>query len=126
MADRQREAADPGPHTLWFSPPDGDDGQRRALTRERVVAEALATIGADGVDVLSMRALAARLGVPAAMSRTRAPGSWAMHSRAWAWLIRKPQLYGKEAIVVSRNRLLVLDCQCRLVAKRRGSAGDGG
>jgi TetR/AcrR family tetracycline transcriptional repressor len=70
MADRQREAADPGPHTLWFSPPDGDDRHRRALTRERVVAEALATIGADGVDALSMRALAARLGVvPAALYR---------------------------------------------------------
>ena len=70
MADRQREAADRGPHTLWFSPPDGDDRHRRALTRERVVDEALAIIGADGVDALSMRALAARLGVvPAALYR---------------------------------------------------------
>src|SRR5450631_1179356 len=25
------------------------------------------------------------------MSRSRTPGSWAMHSRTWAWLIRKVQ-----------------------------------
>jgi AcrR family transcriptional regulator len=70
MANRQREAADSGPHTLWFSPPDGDDRHRRALTRERVVAEALTIIGADGADGLGMRALAARLGVvPGALYR---------------------------------------------------------
>ena len=70
MADRPREAADAGPHTLWFSPPDGDHRPRRALTRERVVAEALAIIGAGGVDALGMRALAARLGVvPGALYR---------------------------------------------------------
>jgi AcrR family transcriptional regulator len=70
MADSQREAADAGPHTLWFSPPDGDHRPPRALTRERVVAEALAIIGSDGVDALSMRALAARLGVvPGALYR---------------------------------------------------------
>jgi AcrR family transcriptional regulator len=70
MANRQREAADAGPHTLWFSPPDGDHRPPRALTRERVVAEALAIIGSDGVDALSMRALAARLGVvPSALYR---------------------------------------------------------
>ena len=70
MANRQREAADSGPHALWFSPPDGDDRHRRALTRERVVAEALTIIGADGVDALSMRVLAARLGVfPGALYR---------------------------------------------------------
>jgi AcrR family transcriptional regulator len=70
MADPQREAADAGPHTLWFSPPDGDHRPPRGLTRERVVAEALAIIGSDGVDALSMRALAARLGVvPAALYR---------------------------------------------------------
>ena len=70
MADRPREAADAGPQTLWFSPPDGDHRPRRALTRERVVAEALAIIGAGGVDALGMRALAARLGVvPGALYR---------------------------------------------------------
>ena len=55
---------------LWFSPPDGDDRHRRALSRERVVAEAFTIIGADGVDALSMRVLAARLGVvPGALYR---------------------------------------------------------
>jgi TetR/AcrR family transcriptional regulator, tetracycline repressor protein len=40
------------------------------LTRERVVAEALTVIAADGADALSMRALAARLGVvPGALYR---------------------------------------------------------
>jgi AcrR family transcriptional regulator len=70
MAHPPPEAADPGPRALWFSPPDGDDRHRRALTRERVVAEALAIIGDGGTDALSMRALAARLGVvPAALYR---------------------------------------------------------
>jgi AcrR family transcriptional regulator len=41
-----------------------DDRDRRPqLTRERVVAEALAVIAEDGVQALTMRALAARLGV---------------------------------------------------------------
>jgi AcrR family transcriptional regulator len=70
MANAPRTAADAGQPSLWFSPPDGDDRHRRALTRERVVAEALAIIGTDGVDALSMRALAARVGVvPAALYR---------------------------------------------------------
>jgi AcrR family transcriptional regulator len=43
---------------------------RRTLTRERIVAEALAIITADGVEALSMRALATRLGVvPGALYR---------------------------------------------------------
>jgi AcrR family transcriptional regulator len=55
---------------LWFSPPDGQESRRRALTRERVVAEALAIISADGAGALGMRALAARLGVvPGALYR---------------------------------------------------------
>jgi AcrR family transcriptional regulator len=55
---------------LWFSPPDSDASQRRALTRERVVAEALTVIGTDGLDALSMRGLAVRLGVvPGALYR---------------------------------------------------------
>ncbi len=70
MANRQQPAADAGGHQLWFSPPDGQDSRRRALTRERVVAEALTVIGTDGADALSMRALAARLGVvPGAIYR---------------------------------------------------------
>jgi AcrR family transcriptional regulator len=63
MTNRQQTAAETGPDPLWFNPPDGDESRRRALTRERVVAEALTVIATDGVDALSMRALAARLGV---------------------------------------------------------------
>ena len=60
----------PGVDALWFNRP-GDEGRaRRTLTRERVVAEALAVISADGAQALSMRALAARLGVvPGALYR---------------------------------------------------------
>jgi AcrR family transcriptional regulator len=47
-----------------------DQDRRRTLTRERLVAEALSVIAADGVDALSMRALATRLEVvPAALYR---------------------------------------------------------
>jgi AcrR family transcriptional regulator len=67
MADQQ--PADADALTLWFNPPDGPGG-RRALNRERIVAEALAIIAADGAQALSMRALAARLGVvPGALYR---------------------------------------------------------
>jgi AcrR family transcriptional regulator len=70
---KQDEAAafdDAGRPPLWFAPPVGDRDRRRTLTRERVVAEALTVIGADGVDALSMRALATRLGVvPGALYR---------------------------------------------------------
>jgi AcrR family transcriptional regulator len=70
MTNPPKEAAGPGEHELWFSPPDGQQNHRRALTRERVVAEALAVIAADGAGALSMRALAARLGVvPGALYR---------------------------------------------------------
>jgi TetR/AcrR family transcriptional regulator, tetracycline repressor protein len=62
--------ADPDALTLWFNPPDDANNGRRALTRERVVAEALTVIAADGAQSLSMRALAARLGVvPGALYR---------------------------------------------------------
>jgi AcrR family transcriptional regulator len=55
---------------LWFNPPDDGESSRRALTRERVVAEALAVIAAEGAQALSMRALAARFGVvPGALYR---------------------------------------------------------
>jgi AcrR family transcriptional regulator len=62
--------ADADADALWFNPPgDGETG-RRPLTRDRVVAEALAVIAADGAQSLSMRALAARLGVvPGALYR---------------------------------------------------------
>jgi AcrR family transcriptional regulator len=68
----QRQAADDvaSTHALWFTPPTDEHNHRRTLTRERVVAEALAVISADGVDALSMRALATRLGVvPGALYR---------------------------------------------------------
>jgi len=62
--------ADADALTLWFNPPDDGQSGRRALTRERVVAEALTVIAADGAQALSMRALAARLGVvPGALYR---------------------------------------------------------
>ena len=70
MADPSQAAASAGQRPLWFITPDDNETRRRALTRERVVAEALAVISADGVDALSMRALAARLGVvPGALYR---------------------------------------------------------
>ena len=56
---------------LWFSPPaSAQNRQRRALSRDQVVTEALAIISSQGVPALSMRGLAARLGVvPAALYR---------------------------------------------------------
>src|SRR5580692_3366344 len=55
---------------LWFNPPGEVNTSRRALTRERVVAEGLTVIAAVGAQALSMRALAARLGVvPGALYR---------------------------------------------------------
>jgi AcrR family transcriptional regulator len=65
-----QQAGDTGTRSLWFNPPDGGETGRRTLTRERVVAEALAVISADGAGALSMRAIAARLGVvPGALYR---------------------------------------------------------
>jgi AcrR family transcriptional regulator len=49
--------------SLWFDPPIDDQDRRPRLTRERVVTEALAVIAEDGVPALTMRGLAARLGV---------------------------------------------------------------
>ena len=50
--------------SLWFDPPiDDQDRRPPRLTRERVVTEALAVIAEDGVQALTMRSLAARLGV---------------------------------------------------------------
>ncbi|HTE68704.1 MAG TPA: TetR/AcrR family transcriptional regulator [Actinomycetes bacterium] len=56
-------ATDGGSRSLWFSPPIDDPGRRPQLTRQRVVSEALAVIAHDGVQALTMRSLAARLGV---------------------------------------------------------------
>jgi TetR/AcrR family tetracycline transcriptional repressor len=55
---------------LWFSAPEATEQRRHSLTRQRVVAEALTLIAQDGVPALTMRALAARLGVvPGALYR---------------------------------------------------------
>jgi AcrR family transcriptional regulator len=68
MAGHQAEDADT--RSLWFNPPDGGESSRPALTRERVVAEALTVISMDGAQALSMRGLARRLGVvPGALYR---------------------------------------------------------
>ena len=57
--------------SLWFSPPASTENRRRrTLSRDRVVAEALTIISEHGVEALSMRALATRLGVvPGALYR---------------------------------------------------------
>jgi AcrR family transcriptional regulator len=78
---------------LWFRPPDYGDRGRQALTRERVVAEALAFISAHGAQALSMRAIAARLGV--------VPGALYRHVRS------KEQLYD----LVLDAVLAEVDCQ---------------
>jgi len=56
-------AIDPGSRSLWFGAPIAAEDRRPQLTRERVVAEALAVIAEQGVQALTMRTLAARLGV---------------------------------------------------------------
>ena len=67
---RQAPAVDAGASPLWFTAAFGDEERRQTLTRERVVSEAVTVIGAHGVDALSMRALATRLGVvPGALYR---------------------------------------------------------
>jgi AcrR family transcriptional regulator len=70
MARRQAVNTDTGVGSLWFPRPAGEENRRLTLTRDRVVAEALTVISTDGVDALSMRALATRLGVvPGALYR---------------------------------------------------------
>ena len=49
--------------SLWFDPSTVDQDRRPQLTRERIVEEALAVIAHDGANALTMRRLAARLGV---------------------------------------------------------------
>ena len=56
-------ATSQGSRSLWFNAPTDDQDRRPQLTRERVVAEALAVIAEEGVQALTMRTLAARLGV---------------------------------------------------------------
>jgi TetR/AcrR family tetracycline transcriptional repressor len=58
------------PSSLWFTAALADEDRRPPLNRDRVVAEALTVIAEDGVEALTMRTLAARLGVvPAALYR---------------------------------------------------------
>jgi TetR/AcrR family tetracycline transcriptional repressor len=77
MTGQQTERGDT--RSLWFGSVDEGNRGRLALTRERVVAEALAVISVDGAQALSMRAIAARLGV--------VPGALYRHVRS------KEQLY---------------------------------
>jgi AcrR family transcriptional regulator len=56
-------ATDGRSRSLWFNAPINDQDRRPQLTPQRVVAEALAVIAQDGVQALTMRRLAARLGV---------------------------------------------------------------
>ena len=60
LAGRETDGSSP---SLWFDPPIQEQDRRHQLTRERVVAEALAIIAQDGVQALTMRRLAARLEV---------------------------------------------------------------
>jgi AcrR family transcriptional regulator len=69
-APASQPATDEGSPSLWFDPPTDDQDRRPRLTRERVVTEALAAIAKDGVQALTMRGLAGRLGVvPGAVYR---------------------------------------------------------
>ena len=60
LAGRGTDGSQP---SLWFDPPVQEQDRRHQLTRERMVAEALAVIAKDGVQALTMRRLAARLEV---------------------------------------------------------------
>ncbi len=91
MAGQQAKGMDT--RSLWFNPPDDGESSRRALTRERVVAEALAVISTDGAQALSMRALGRRLGV--------VPGALYRHVRS------KEQLYD----LILDAVLAEVDCQ---------------
>jgi TetR/AcrR family transcriptional regulator, tetracycline repressor protein len=88
-----QQAGDTGARSLWFNPLDDGDRGRQVLTRERVVAAALEVISTDGAQALSMRAIAARLGV--------VPGALYRHVRG------KEQLYD----LVLDAVLAEVDCQ---------------
>jgi len=80
MGNQPQAGGDADAHPLWFMPPAADEeNHRRTLSRERIVTEALTVISTDGVEALSMRALATRLGV--------VPGALYRHVRS------KEQLY---------------------------------
>jgi hypothetical protein len=48
--------------------------------------------GGAGGEINARRRAWSVMPMLAAVSRSRAPGSWAMHSRTRAWLVRKLQL----------------------------------
>jgi len=56
-------ATDGRARSLWFNAPTTDQDRRPPLTRQRVVTEALTVIAHHGAQALTMRTLAARLGV---------------------------------------------------------------
>src|SRR6266480_4001941 len=62
----------------------------------------------------------------AAMSRSRTPGSWAMHSSTRAWLVRKVQFAIINRLPDSGNKLLVSRCGRRVQDRHRTSAAKGG
>ena len=77
-----------------------------------VAATSLVFDHVAGVDEVGDMSWALRSVTPtmAAMSRRRAPGSWAMHSSARAWLVRKLQLLmDSHYKPYSRNKLHVLN-----------------
>src|SRR5580700_2439311 len=93
MATQPQAGSGPGSRPLWFMSPATEEPPRRTLSRERIVAEALAIIGTHGVEALSMRTLASRLGV--------VPGALYRHVRS------KEQLYD----LVIDGVLGEVDCQ---------------
>src|SRR4030095_6116894 len=56
-------ATDGGSRSLWFRPPIDVPARRPQLPPQRIVTEALTVIAEDGIQALTMRSLAARLGV---------------------------------------------------------------
>ena len=76
----------------------------------------VAGCGQVGDDAVGAALGAAR---PAAMSRSRTPGSRAMRSSTRAWLVRTLQLAPRRMVTISRNLLLVSNCEYRLRADTR-------
>jgi AcrR family transcriptional regulator len=58
---------DDGPQiaSVWARPRRGDGGRKEQLSRERIVAEAVRLLDAEGMEALSMRSLGTRLGAGA-------------------------------------------------------------
>src|SRR4051794_16630476 len=73
---------------LWDPPPPPGRGPKQRLTLDQVIAAAIAVASRDGFDKLSMRNVAAELGVGAMSLYTYVPGRdelfELMIDRAWA------------------------------------------